>query len=440
MFEGVEAAEDTAVLSLAEVDRRVALTRGSGRVDVQEQLDWGEGLLASGDRASARLLIEGAFIQQGFSPQLERERAALLAALSLQPAPEASAAPQGNTVDIALTELRALARVHGEQIERGALGSMRAVAGKPGLHPTAVLARGASLPSTRGVAELVHAAFCWLRPGSSDTDDEAGMAAVEALRGSDRDPLRWMAAGLAGAALPVLANAIAVQELRAFLRSHGDLLLPRLGSPALFRATAALNSAGLGPYFSNVGQIARNSAGVLELAAIATEAAGTESGSVVAEAWIALLSRALSGWLLLDLIDELGDRDASFALTVILERAVAVAADDVDRSLVARIRDAAIDNLDHALAASAQQKLVELSHGAWLERRILGAIQASAGQIAAANQLLATCLAENPGDELLRQEVVANRERRYAPFALVKGYGSPRDRQLKRLARRGAAG
>ena len=441
MSEVSSVAERPAVVGLAEVERRVALTRGSGRLGVQEQLDWGEALGAAGDRASARLLIESAFIQQGFSPQLERARTDQYAALGIAPTPRTRAASdrhQGNTIDIAVAELRAFAAEHGGRIAASASGSLRRVDGKPGLHPTAALARGASLPTEQAVAELVAQAFAWLR-STPEQDDGTGVAAIEALRGSERDPLHWTATGLAGAASPMLANAIAVQAMRAFLRAQGDLLLPRLGSPALFHATAAFDSMGLGPYFGNVGQIVRSSVNLFQLAGIAMEAAGTGADPIAEQAWLAFLSRGLSGWLRFDFIDELGDRNASFALTLILERAVAVAADEVDRSLVARIRDAALDNLDYELAGSAQQALVDLSHNDRLERRILGAIQASAGRIAAANQLLSACLDEDPGDERLRREVVANRERRYAPFALVKGFGSPRDRQLKRLGARAAS-
>ena len=433
---------EPAVVSLAEVERRVALTRGSGRLDIQEQLDWGEALLAAGDPASARVLIESGFIQQGFSPQLETARTDHYAALGIEREEHARAGrdrARGTTVDIAIAELRAFAGEHGERIAASASGSLRRGEGKPGLHPTAALARGASSPSERAVGELVSRALAWLRT-APERDDGAGVAAIDALRGSESNPLRLTAAGLAGAAPAVLANAIAVQEMRAFLRAHGDLLLPRLGSPALFHATAAFDSMGLGPYFGNIGQVVRGSVNLFELAAIAMEAAGTAPEPIAEQAWLALLSRNLTGWIRFDFIDELGDRNASFALTLILERAVAVAADDVDRSLVARIRDAALDNLDYDLAGSAQQTLVDLSHDDWLERRIMGAIQASAGRIAAANQLLSACLDERPGDEQLGQEVVANRERRYAPFALVKGFGSPRDRQLKRLGARAASG
>ena len=431
-----ETVDRLASVSLAELDRRVGLTRDSGRLDVQEQLDWGEALLASGDRASARVLIEGAWIQQGFSPQLEAARADMLTALGLDPVPRAAPA-RGNTVDNAIAELRAFARRFGGHIEASSLGSLRPVAGKPGLHPTATLARGASRPSERGVAALVGQAVSWLRSAPSGQDEEAGAAAVEALRGSEREPARWTTAGLAGAETAVLANAVAAQQLRAFLRAQSDLLLPRLGSPALFHAAAMFNSMGLGPFFGNVSQIVRGSVTLFELATIAMDAAETAAEPIVEQAWLALLSRNLSGWLRFDFIDELGDRNASFALTVILERATAVAADDVDRSLVARIRDAALDNLDYDLAGMAQGQLVGLSHDDWLERRIMGIIQASAGRIAAADQLLSACLEERPGDEGLAREVVANRERRYAPFALLKGYGSPLDRQLKRIGARG---
>ena len=93
MSEISDVVDPPAAISLAEVERRVALTRGLGRLDIQEQLDWGEVLLASGDRASARLLVESASIRQGFSSQLERARTDLFAALGIEQAPAAPAAP-----------------------------------------------------------------------------------------------------------------------------------------------------------------------------------------------------------------------------------------------------------------------------------------------------------------------------------------------------------
>lgn len=426
-------------VSLAELEWRVATGRANGRLSIQDQLDWGEALLSKGDPASARLLLQSAFIRQGFSPQLQTARG-LFDSADAAGVPSSTGdrgQPRENTVELAIRELREFARVFGGSIAAGIARRRPSAGSAAGLHPTAVTHPATSLPSKAPVAELVQGLFQWLNSSRSDPAvDGRAAEAIEHLRGLEFDRSRFDAALFASAEPRLLAGAVALQELRWFLRTCQDLLREPLGSALLFRATARFDSAGLGPYFGNVGHIVHRSANLFELAAIADEAARTVGASVGEEAWVVLLSRSLTNDFWLQVVDDLGDRGAGFALELILDRALAMPAVDIDQPLVMRIRDAALDNLDYDLAAPAQRVICELRPGNMLERRILGAIDASAGYVAAAHQNLSACLEQDPDNRELRLEVEANLARRYAPFALQHGYGSPVDRQLERLSRR----
>ena len=72
------------------------------------------------------------------------------------------------------------------------------------------------------------------------------------------------------------------------------------------------------------------------------------------------MSRGLTDGLLDEVIDDLGDRNGYFALEIILERLLQVPVAELDTRRLARIRDAALDNLDYALASHAQRALVGL--------------------------------------------------------------------------------
>ena len=132
-----------------------------------------------------------------------------------------------------------------------------------GLHPVAVLARTALRPSDRPLDALVAELSAWLQAPDRESDDLAG-ALVDRLRG---------ASGLSGPAIrgfaaaprSLLAEVIALTSLRRFLQAASDLLYTPLGSTRLFHATCRLDVAGVGPYFSNIGQIVRRSADMFEL-------------------------------------------------------------------------------------------------------------------------------------------------------------------------------
>ena len=97
-----------------------------------------------------------------------------------------------------------------------------------------------------------------------------------------------------------------------------------------------------------------------------------------------------------------------------------------------------MDNLAYGLASRAQQAIVELKPDCLPELGVLGAIDASAGRSRAAEQSFTACLAADPDDEDIKAQLDAVRSRRYAPYAVTRGFDSPQDRQLYRLRRRSA--
>ena len=428
-------------VSVAEVELRAALARAGGCLTVGDQIGWGEALLRQGDAASARVLLESAYIRQGCSRQHKAARRPFLEAMgaSGDRLPDALGSRPGvNTVELAIAELSEFARTFAAPIAAGLRSRPTREYGNPGLHPTAVQTRAAVMPSDGSVSALVNDLFGWLSSVSPDAAaDQRAAAAIEMVQGSGDDSGEMTA--FAGAPADVLASAVALRALRSFLRANADLLEGPFGSLDLFRAAAALDSAGLGPWFGNVGRIVRRSADLFELAAIAEESAATAGIAVGEDVWVVLITRALDGSQWDDLVDELGDRDAALALDLILTRELTRPAAEIDQQRIMRLRDMALDNLRYDLAATAQRALVTLYPGDLLELRILGTIDASAGFVTAAEQSFLTCLAADPTDLVLRREIEANRARRYAPHALGQGFGSPRDRQLYRLHRRARA-
>ena len=420
--------------SLRELERRLALTTTEGPLSLQDQLDWAEALLGEGAVNEGRLVLQSAAIQCGFSSQM----AGVLGRLDPRSAPPAATPPatgrRGNTVELAMSELRALAQAVGPSIaERVAQAATRATF-SPGLHPVAVLARVAPRPSERPLGVLVAELSAWLQAPDRGGDDLAGVL-VDGLRGASGLPGPTVR-GFAAAPRSLLAEVIALTSLRGFLQASSDLLYAPLGSTRLFHATARLDGAGLGPYVSNIGQIVRRSADMFELAGLAADASSRDADQGLEEAWVALMSRGLSDGLLDEVIDDLGDRNAAFALEIILKRLLQAPTGELDMLRLARIRDAALDNLDYTLASHAQRALVEAEPADSLQLAILGAIDASGGRFKAAENSFVACVAERPEDEDLMARLDAARSRRFERFAITKGFGSPHDRQLYRLRRR----
>jgi hypothetical protein len=239
------------------------------------------------------------------------------------------------------------------------------------------------------------------------------------------------------APLPLLCAAILRVSLYDYVIGNIDLFNSPLGSVSFFMRAAALDSQGLGPYFSNVGHLVKRSKDLFEMGRIAASASQKDDeGTGSALAWSVVLSRGTSSGLFREFIDDLGDSSESLALEHILKRLCARARHAVDFDLVALIRDAALDNADYSLAAKAQAAIVGLRPDSSQEQMILGSIQASGRDFRLAELTFSHGLLLDPGNEEAQAKLHAVKARNFTHFAVSKGFGSPADRQHTRLSRR----
>ena len=268
--------------------------------------------------------------------------------------------------------------------------------------------------------------------------EQAGMLSATLCQLAARRPIDHRT--FAHASLSVLVPAIAAAALIDFTQRRRDLWDAPHGSPILLHQAARLDRGGLGPYFANVGRLARHSRDMIALAEIARNAAaqaGAAGPAATLAPWIALLARGCGPALLNELIDDLGDAAAGDALLAILEQTMIRPATMVDPSVVMRLRDAALDNADHALAVRAQAGIARLYPESELEAALLGAIQASGGAWHQARATFNRQLACARSDGPLRERLTALETGQFAPFIVDRGFGSPPDRQARRLHRRG---
>ncbi len=414
------------------------LLNGSGRVPgMQDQIDWAELCLLQGLRDPGRLLFETAFIRQGFSPQCLAEQNRVARRTGLWPQAQAINAPSyTGTVDGAVAELHALARTTSRRIARSIVGRPPRDQTEPSPHASS-MSQAASLDAGVGdLGQAVHALFLWLRASTLPSNWNGLETLMASLRGTIRQMPHLDHRTFTGAALPLVATALSVSALRDFLLVNSDLIVEPFGSAELFYRVARFDSACLGPYFTNVQRLVRKSRDVFELAYVGVSAAEESGVEIGLEPWLALLSRCLTGALLDEVIDDLGDAGAMSALALIYNRAASLPDDLIDLRMIRRLRDTALDNLDYDLASRAQALVVRLCPGALHERVILGTIDGSAGRITAAEQSFTTCLKLAPEFEDVRSRLIALRSRKFGPFMVQQGYEIPEDRQIPRIRRR----
>lgn len=373
---------------------RAALPATAACPQASDLDDWAERLAATGEDGGAALLRDVAAIQAGVRHG------------------ERTTGASGNAVMQAMAELRQL-------------GVTVATAYRPAPHR-------ASAPVAH-VGETARDLHRLLAQPSADL----GLVAI----------LRYLAERpcvdhrtFAQASLPVLVTAIAATTLIDLAQQTRDLWDGPFGSAALFHRVAGLDGGGLGPFLVNIGRLARHGRDVLALAGVAHEAAveaGASGPAATLAPWTALLSRGCGPALLLDTIDELGDAAAQDALHAILQRMLRQPEGRLDIEGVMRLRDTGLDNGDHALAVQAQSAIVRQRPDSELEIALLGAILASGGARRAAEATLRGWLAHSPGDDEVRQRLVALKTGAFAPFVVDRGFGSPPERQARRLGHRG---
>ena len=377
---------------------REELRRGPPTPQDGDLADWAVRLGVAGHDAVGSLLENVTAIQRGFPPPYSRP-------------------PEGLSGDNMMA--RAMAEL--AELGRAAAGTTSAIA----------------IPETRDTdIEAIVRNLLWLlrRPLA----DQAGML-LGMLRGLAARP-RIDYRAFAPAALSVLVPAIAAAALIDFAQHMRDLWDAPAGSPVLFHRAARFDRGGLGPYFANVDRLARHGRDVIALAGVARDAAlnaGAVGNALTLAPWIALLSRGCGHALLRELIDDLGDAGACDLLSAILDGIVTYPAAEVPMPVVMRLRDAALDNADFALALRAQIAIARLRPDSELEMALLGAIQASGGAWRQAEATFRGWLAVSPGDGEVRQRLDALEAGRFEAFIVDRGFGSPPNRQIGRLLRRG---
>lgn len=405
---------------------------GSGAVPSGTELaEWSEILAAAGAVEAAALLRNVAWLHRGSSPRAGAARAETTPATS-----QVNAPALGGTLDRAIDDLRALAREFAPfRLSRLGLPPAAGFSGRPD-NAAGIDEPVPASPAPNDVAVAACELRAALEAAAADGAAAAGEIAAHLVEGGRRlAALDYRT--FAGAPLTLLVPAIATAGLIDWALATRDLASAPLGSPLLLHRAAGLDHAGLGPYFCNVGRLIRDAADLFDLARIGAEAAGEGGEYGAISAWVVMLSRGCSGALLNEIVDELGDVDASDALTGILDRTVSRPTVAVDAELVFRIRDAALDNADFPLAARAQQAVARLRPDDQLEGIILGEIEASGGAFGRAEAIFRHWLERSPDDPRLRALLFAAKVDSFEQYRLSEGFGSPADRRETRLRRRG---
>jgi hypothetical protein len=359
-----------------------------------------------------------------------RDCAALIGGAPEDASPASSAAGSDWTLEIAIAELLSVAR---QVTPRLVAADRPGPSGRPdnplGIGP-GIPAR--DIPDDMGaIVRELTAMFAQAEPDTAAMADRLDSLAEIARRLPALDYRR-----LCDAPTDLLLSAIVATVLADFVLRTRDLAGEPLGSMALLHRSARFSTAGLGPWFSNVGRLVRNSYDVFDLARRASAAAEHDDERTVG-AWIALLSRGCDGWLLRHLVDDLADYGAMAPLLLILDRTLSRSAAAVDIDLVMYLRDAALDNADHCMAAHAQAAIVRLRPDSLLEQEILGTIQASGGDHRAADATFRAALVRDPAHGGIRARLEALGTSAFEPFLIEQGFGSPVDRAHVRLHRRG---
>jgi tetratricopeptide (TPR) repeat protein len=136
-----------------------------------------------------------------------------------------------------------------------------------------------------------------------------------------------------------------------------------------------------------------------------------------------------------DLADELADLGIIGAVRALLQAELRRS----DRvGALQRLRDAALDLGDLALALTAQHHLANLKHLDALEWRCLGDMLATVGSSEAAEAAFIRADKLAPGDPLLAARLTALRSDDFGDFTVRSGFATPEPRKQLRFARRQA--
>ena len=220
-----------------------------------------------------------------------------------------------------------------------------------------------------------------------------------------------------------------LDRLRQFLLRTGDLLNVLPSGSGLFDATARLDPAALGPYFSNLRYVIRGARDIFALVEVASGGARPDE----IECWCVLMSGFLSGGQTLDLVDELGDRGMGRALSTLLARSARSSALHHPFDIVWRIRDAGLDMGDLKLAEHAQQLVALWTPTKVTEWVVLGDIRATGADAAGAEAAYGQGLLLQPDDGSIQDRLSMLRSGNPSPVR--QGYGTSPGRLRLRRAR-----
>jgi hypothetical protein len=359
--------------------------------NLQDRIDCAELALAAGEPEAARTLYAMIFLRMGFAADSVADQRAMAAQSGLwsnQDLPELRPGPAlpSFSVDRAIAELAELIRV-------------------------APLAESASILDPVIVA-----------PSRGDINRPVSSAAEGGL-----DPKEHVQAPV-----PRLAAIVAMSDLQLFLRENYGLAFGPGGSPRLMHAAAQLSRGGLGPYFTNVGNIVRDARDLFGLVAAAAPHRQTPAHDI--GIWTVLLASHLEHQQLLDYVDELADRGMGSSLWGIFQARARRMSIWRDYGLLQRLRDGALDLGDWPLAIRAQEMIVHVAQYDPGELNVLGTILANAREMERAEQVFADYAARAPGDKTLASRLAALRAGEPTAFEITGGLCTPPQRKHMRMA------
>ena len=404
-----------------------------------DQIDCAELAFAAGHNDAARILYDVIFIASGFSAAATRRQQHIEQRLGLwepiiprRDHPSSSSCSPGGS-GLAVAHLKAImadaARVlqpmqpsNGRLLDISRLSapfsSGRAETTVDELHAFCNRLRGAlrQPPSAQGHISL-REQLTWLER--------------HVLSQPPIDPARFCQLDITA-----LALAIAFNILRDYAISIRELAFGPWGSAEIFHASARLEEAGLGPYFSRTTDHVSDARDLFGFIQLCTQGLPrTEEWRDALERWSVLLSAGYRRDELHALVDALADLGLMRAIRAIALRAGAQGSARFDPGLMWLIRDAALDNNDLALAAQVQRLVTHWRVHDAVEWTVLGEIEATAGNAGLAADAFNTALTLDADHRGARERLDALEANRFEPFRIEGGFGTSPERKVLRQSR-----
>lgn len=211
--------------------------------------------------------------------------------------------------------------------------------------------------------------------------------------------------------LDVLVRLFALERTRRFLVSSADLLAAQ--PETLFDAAAALEPGVLGPFFSNIRLLLRNTRDIF---ALIDAAAGGRADPDMLECWSVLFASHLPVDHLAGLTADLGDRGMVGGLRRILIKIAREGAVRKAFNVAYSIRDASLDIDAFALAGDAQQLIALWRRADANEWRRLGEIRGFDGDLPAARTAFERAVQLNRYDEEAQEYLTQIESGKSIPF------------------------